>query len=86
MQKYGNAFSKSSSIDNLPNYSEQFKKIIKRYKKVGHNVNINAWFKTQTRFKGLVFSVIARRWVRPPTQWRLCGKALICGLVPDAYL
>ena len=68
MQKSGDAFSKSSSIHNLPNYGEQFKKIIKRYKKVGHNVNINAWFKNQTRFIGLVFSIIARRWVRPPTQ------------------
>ena len=34
----------------------------------------------------MVSSLIARRWVRPQTLCRLLRKALIGGLVPDAYL
>ena len=34
----------------------------------------------------MVSSLIAQRWVRPQTQWGLLHKALIGGLVPDAYL
>ena len=34
----------------------------------------------------VVSSLIARWWVRPQTLWRLWRKALIGGLVPDAYL
>ena len=37
-------------------------------------------------FIAMVSSLIARRWVKPQTLWRLWRKALIGGLVPDAYL
>ena len=55
-------------------------------KRLGMTWISNAWFKTQTQFKAMVIFVIARWWVRPPTQCQLWGKVLICGLVPDAYL
>ena len=42
--------------------------------------------KTQSRFIAMVSSLIAWRWVRPQTLWGLWRKALIGGLVPDAYL
>ena len=34
----------------------------------------------------MVSSLIARRWFRTQTQWRLWRKALIGGLVPDVWL
>ena len=48
--------------------------------------SLHAWFKTQSWFIAMVSSLTARRWVRPQTLWRLWRKALIGGLVPDAYL
>ena len=44
------------------------------------------WLLIVLRWQMNVSSLIARRWVRPKTQWRLWRKALIGGLVSDACL
>ena len=41
---------------------------------------------TQSRFIAMISFNCTTRWVRPQTQWRLWRKALIGGLVPDAWL
>ena len=55
-----------------PNYSDQFKKITKCYKKVGYNLNImqHVCMPGLKPKLTMVSSLIARRWVRPPTQRR----------------
>ena len=71
--------------------SDQFKKIIKLYKKklditwMSCN-SLQAWLYTQSLFIARVSSLIGRWWVRPQIQGRLCHKALIIRLVPDAWL
>ena len=65
---------KFKRIVGKPNVSDQFKKIIKRYRKVGYNLDIMRQsaclviMQTQSRLIAMVFSLIARRWVRPQTQ------------------
>ena len=48
--------------------------------------SLHAWLQTQSRVLAVASSSIARRWVRPQTEWRLWRKALIGGMVPDAWL
>ena len=54
-----------------PNFSDQFKKIVKRYIRVGYNFDIMRQFAclvlNQSRFIAMVSSLIALRWVRPQT-------------------
>ena len=51
---YDDLVYKLKRIVKKPNFSDQFKKIIKRYIKVGYNWmscdSLHAWFKTQSRF------------------------------------
>ena len=68
---YGDLVYKFKRIVGKPNFSDQFKKIIKRYINVGYNMDVMqqsaCLFSTQSRFKAMVSSSIARRWVRPQT-------------------
>ena len=52
---YGDLVYKFKRIVGKPNFSDQLKKIIKRYIKVGYNLD------------AMVSSLSARRWVRPQT-------------------
>ena len=67
---YGDSVYKFKRIVGKPNFSDQFKKIIKRYIKDITWMScdsLHAWFKTQSRFIALDSSLIAGRWVRPQT-------------------
>ena len=68
---YGDLFYKFKRIVGKPNFSDQFKKIVKRYIRVGYNLDIMrqsaCLVLTQSRFIAMVSSLIARRWVRPQT-------------------
>ena len=73
---YGDSDYKFQRIVGKSNFSDQFKKIIKRYKKVGYNLDImrqSACLVVNpfTVYIYMFSSLIARRWVRPQTQWRL---------------
>ena len=52
-----------------PNFSDQFKKIVKRYIRVGYYLDImrQSVCLVQSRFIAMVSSLVARRWVRPQT-------------------
>ena len=68
---YGDLVYKFKRIFGKPNFNDQFKKIVKRYIRVGYNLD------TMRQSARLVFnpitvysygsSLIARRWVRPQT-------------------
>ena len=71
---YGDLVYKFKRIVGKPNFSDQFKKIVKRYIRVGYNLDImqqSACLVLNPWFIAMVFSLIARRWVRPQTLWRL---------------
>ena len=70
---YGDLVYKFKIIVRNPNFRDQFKKIIKRYKKKdGYNWiscdSLHAWLQTQSWVLAVASSSIARRWVRPQTQ------------------
>ena len=69
---YGNLVDKFKIIVGKPNLSDHFKKIIKRYKRVGYSTisydSLYAWLQTQIRLIAIVSSFIARRLVRPQTS------------------
>ena len=54
-----------------PNFSDQFKKIVKRYIRFGYNLDIMGQSAclvlNPSRFIAMVSFLIARRWVRPQT-------------------
>ena len=62
---------KCKRIVGKPNFSNQFKKIVKRYIRVGYNLDIMrqsaCLVLNPSRFIAMVSSLIARRWVRPQT-------------------
>ena len=64
---YGDLVYKFKRIVGKPNFSDQFKKFIKRYIKVGYSLDVMR----QSACLGLnpitASSLIARRWVRPQT-------------------
>ena len=64
---YGDLVYKFKRIVVKPNFSDQFKKIVKRYIRVGYNLDIMRQSATQSLFIAMVSSLIARRWVRPQT-------------------
>ena len=89
---YGDLVNKFKRIVGKPNFSDQFKKITKRYKKLDiiwiscdslHAFFVNPF--TVYRYY-MVSSLIARCWVRSQPQRQLWRKALICWLVPDAWM
>ena len=72
---YGDLVYKFKIIVRNPNFRDQFKKIIKRYKKKMDILvtwiscdSLHAWLQTQSRVLAVASSSIARRWVRPQTQ------------------
>ena len=87
---YGDLVYKFKRVVGKPNFSDQFKKIVKRYIRVGYNLEIMRQSACLVLNPIMVYSYgflfNFTTWVRPQTLWRLWRKALICGLVPDAYL
>ena len=70
---YGDLVYKFKKIVGRADFSDQFKKIIVRYKRIGYNINI-MWQSaflvlTQSRLITLLPSLIARRWVGRQTRW-----------------
>ena len=76
---FGDLVYKFKQIVGKPNFSDQFKKIVKRYIRFGYNLDIMRQSACLSRFIAMVSSLIARRCVRHQTLWRLWCKALIGG-------
>ena len=72
---FGDLVYKFKRIVGKPNFSDQFKKIVKRYVRVGYNLDIMrqsaCLVLNPITFIAMVSSLIARRWVRPQTLRRL---------------
>ena len=66
---YVNLVYKFKRIVEKPNFSDQLKKIVKRYKRVGYNLDImrQSACLVLNLFIAMVSSLIARWWVRPQT-------------------
>ena len=68
---YGDLVYKFKRIVGKPNFSDQFKKIVKRYIRVGYNLDIMrqsaCLVLNPITVYSFVSSLIARRWVRPQT-------------------
>ena len=68
----GDLVNKFKRIVGNPNFSDQFKKVIKRYKKVGYNLDIMRQFACMVvnpiTVLAMVSSLIANWWVRPQFQ------------------
>ena len=79
---YGDLVYKLKKIVGSNNFPAQFIEIISHYKKIGYNIEVNkcnrkhVWWSTQSWLATLLSSKIARRWVRPQTQWRFLLKDL----------
>ena len=62
---------KFKRIVGKPNFSVQFKKIVKRYTRVGYNLDVMrqsaCLVLNPSRFIAMVYSLFARWWVRPQT-------------------
>ena len=87
---YGDLVYKFKRIVGKPNFSDQFKKIFKRYIKVGYNSDVIRQSAclvlnpiTVYRY-GFIFNCTTVG--QAQTLWRLWRKALIGGLVPGANL
>ena len=65
---YGDLVYKFKKIVGRPDFSDQFRKIIVLYKRIGCNINIKRQCLTQSRLITLLPSLIARRWVGRQTQ------------------
>ena len=69
---YGDFVYKFKRIVGKPNFSNQFKKILTRYKKVGYNLDIMrqsvCMIVNPITVYSYISSLIARRWVRPQTH------------------
>ena len=67
---YSDLVYKFKRIVGKPNFSDQFKKIVKRYIRVGYNLDImrqSACLVVNPITVAMVSSLIARRWVGPQT-------------------
>ena len=68
---YGDLVYEFKRIVGKPNFSDQFKKIVKRYIRVGYNLDIMrqsaCLVLNPITVIAMVSSLIARRWVRPQT-------------------
>ena len=77
---YGDLVYKFKKIVGRADFSDQFRKIIVRYKRIGYNINIMRQSAclglTQSRLITLLPSLIARRWVGRQTQWWPRHKAI----------
>ena len=65
---YGDLGYKFKQIVVMADFSDQFRKITVRYKRIGYNINI-IYRLTQSRLITLLPSLIARRWFGLQTQW-----------------
>ena len=65
---YDDLVYKLKKIVGRAGFSDQFRKIIIRYKRIGYNINIMRQCLTQSRLFTLLPSLIARRWVGRQTQ------------------
>ena len=87
---YGDLVYKFKRIVGKPNFSDQFKKIVKRYIRVGYNLDIMRQsaclvLNPITVYSyGFLFNCTTVG--QASDSRRLWRKALIGGLVPDAYL
>ena len=63
------------------NFSDIFKEIVKRFQKIGYNLKIMrhtaCLVLTKSPLIAMLHSLVARRWFRSQTQWRLLYKALL---------
>ena len=78
---YGDLVYKFKKIVGRVDFSDQFRKIIVHYKRIGYNINImrrsaRAWCLAQSRLITLLPSLIARRLVGRQTQWCSRHKAI----------
>ena len=64
---YGNLVYKFRKIRGMTDFSDQFRKIIIRYKRIGYNLNVMRQSAclviTQSRLMAMLHSLIARRWI-----------------------
>ena len=64
-------------------FSEQFRKLINRYKELAIAWILHAWLSTQLLLMAMLHSLIARMRFGPQTQWRPFRKTLTTGLGLD---
>ena len=87
---YGDLVYKFKQIVGKPNFSDQFKKIVKRYIRVGYNLDIMQQFACLVLNPITVYSYGFLFYCTTVGQaldsMMALTKALISGLVPDAYL
>ena len=81
---YSDLVYKIRKIVGKSNFSEQFRKFINRYKKIGYNPMLcgilYAWLLTQPRLIAMLHSLIAQWQVGPQNQRRPRHKAFTSGL------
>ena len=70
---YGDLVYKFKKIIGNPNFSDLFRRIVKRFGITGYNLDIirdrlHALFLTQSWLMTMQHSLVARRWFRPETQ------------------
>ena len=65
------------------NFSEQFRKLINRYKRTGYSLDIMRQTACQSLLMAMLHSLIARRRSGPQTQWWPLRKTLTSGLGLD---
>ena len=84
---YGNFAYRFRKIVGKSNFSEQFRKLINRYKRIGYSVvlygRLHAQLPTQSLLMAVLHSLIARRRFGPKTQWWPLRKTLLSGLGLD---
>ena len=62
---YGDLVYKFKKIRGMTDFSDRFRKIIMRYKRIGYNLNVmrQSACLTQSRLIAMLHSLIARRWI-----------------------
>ena len=64
---YGDLVYKFKKIRGMTDFSDQFRKIIMRYKRIGYNLNVMRQSAclviNQSRLMAMLHSLIARRWI-----------------------
>ena len=76
---YGDLVYKFKKIIGNPNFSNLLKRIVNRFRRAGYSLDIMrqtaCLVLTQSWLKAMLHSLVARRWFRPQTQWRLRCEA-----------
>ena len=73
---YGDLVYEFKKIVGGADFSDQFRKIIVRYKRIGCGINIRAWCLARSRLVALLPSLVARRLVGRRTLWWPRRKAI----------